>query len=244
MKALVLSDIHLEWHKDYGQSFVKSIDSTDIDVLILAGDVFVWNYITCRESFINLCAKFPFVVYVPGNHEYYNRFNPRGQHKEIQLLESLCPSLHILDNSLVEYKSARFLGSTLWFPYRQDESFAEMHMNDFYEIQGFRSWVYDHHAKSVEWLQQNIKVGDVVVSHHLPSWSCISAQFQNSPLNIFFASNQDSIIYNNKPSLWVHAHSHDSLDIMIGSTRVLRNPFGYYGGAENSLFNPNLIVEI
>ncbi len=38
MKVLVLSDLHLEFHKDDGLSFIESLN-TDVDVLVLAGDI-------------------------------------------------------------------------------------------------------------------------------------------------------------------------------------------------------------
>jgi predicted phosphodiesterase len=38
MRVAVMSDLHFEWHHDNGKSFISRL-STDIDVLVLAGDI-------------------------------------------------------------------------------------------------------------------------------------------------------------------------------------------------------------
>lgn len=47
-----------------------------------------------------------------------------------------------------------------------------------------------------------------------------------------------------RPLLWVHGHTHDSFDYMIGSTRVLCNPRGYIPEEANKQFDPALIVDL
>ncbi len=67
MKLQIMSDLHLEFYKDRGKSFLESLDLTDIDVLILAGDIATRGLI---ESTLNWFAKnYKQVVYVHGNHE-------------------------------------------------------------------------------------------------------------------------------------------------------------------------------
>lgn len=49
------------------------------------------------------------------------------------------------------------------------------------------------------------------------------------------------------PALWVHGHTHMSVDYMVGSCRVVSNPRGYREGGdsfENKAFDPGLIVEV
>lgn len=42
----------------------------------------------------------------------------------------------------------------------------------------------------------------------------------------------------------VTAGTHDSFDYMIGKTRVVCNPHGYYARATNPGFLPDLVVEV
>lgn len=45
--------------------------------------------------------------------------------------------------------------------------------------------------------------------------------------------------------LWLFGHTHESLDTMIGSTRVVSNAKGYgYPISDNPHFDPNLVIEI
>ena len=41
MRLQLLSDLHFEFHRDGGRSFVDSLDPGGIDVLVLAGDIAV-----------------------------------------------------------------------------------------------------------------------------------------------------------------------------------------------------------
>jgi hypothetical protein len=54
-----------------------------------------------------------------------------------------------------------------------------------------------------------------------------------------------------KPAeLWIYGHTHESEDIVIGSTRVVSNAKGYgpwlpkYRHWDNPNFAPNLVIEI
>jgi len=44
--------------------------------------------------------------------------------------------------------------------------------------------------------------------------------------------------------LWTHGHMHQCFDYMIGSTRVVCNPRGYEGHEPDSLWNPQILLEI
>ena len=65
-RLLLLSDLHFEFHKDAGESFVASLAPTGIDVLVLAGDIAVGAGI--GPALDLMCARFraSTVVYVHG----------------------------------------------------------------------------------------------------------------------------------------------------------------------------------
>jgi Icc-related predicted phosphoesterase len=44
--------------------------------------------------------------------------------------------------------------------------------------------------------------------------------------------------------LWVHGHTHDSVDLDIAGTRVVCNPRGYAPDDLNPEFQPGLVVEV
>jgi hypothetical protein len=55
------------------------------------------------------------------------------------------------------------------------------------------------------------------------------------------------LILKYKPALWIHGHTHSSVDTYVGGTRIVCNPRGYvYGNGqiENPNFDPTFTVEI
>ena len=239
MRAQIISDTHFEFLKDKSQSFIDSLP-TDCDVLILAGDISVLR--NKSTSYIsNLCSKFPKVFYVLGNHEYH-RANNYAAEQIVNSLKQANSNLSILNNDVEEYLGKRFLGTTLWFPCSHETLLYEDSFIDFLSIMESPNWIYDQHKKAMDFLGSNIKQGDIVISHHLPSYKCISPQWISSDLNCYFACNADAL-FNLKPSFWIHAHSHEPLDMVIKKTRIIRNPYGYKHYGENPNWQP-LILDL
>jgi hypothetical protein len=72
MKLQSMSDLHLEMHADRGAEFIRSLDPTGVDVLVLAGDITMARQYEDLENVFKLLArKYRHIRYVPGNHEYY-----------------------------------------------------------------------------------------------------------------------------------------------------------------------------
>lgn len=69
----------------------------------------------------------------------------------------------------------------------------------------------------------------VVVTHHTPSHQSVAPYYKADQLmNGGYHSNLDEFIMD-KPNLklWVHGHTHEDFDYLIGETRVVCNPRGY-----------------
>lgn len=71
----------------------------------------------------------------------------------------------------------------------------------------------------------------VVVGHHSPSKASTHPRYLNdTTMNGAYSSDlSDFILDRPQIKLWVHGHTHDPFDYMIGSTRVVCNPRGYFG---------------
>jgi calcineurin-like phosphoesterase family protein len=55
---------------------------------------------------------------------------------------------------------------------------------------------------------------------------------------------EEILLMHNPPKLWIHGHTHDRFDYMIGETRVICYPRGYSGEhADHKTYEP-MIVEI
>jgi hypothetical protein len=87
---------------------------------------------------------------------------------------------------------------------------------------------------------------DVIVSHHTPSLQSVHKRFRHSDCNSSFSNNMDEEILKMKkpPKMWIHGHTHDRFDYMIGETRVICHPRGYKNELDDYMRYKPLIVEI
>lgn len=102
------------------------------------------------------------------------------------------------------------------------------------------------HCDSVRWLREQFEIHRgkkvVVVTHTGPSFKSVGTRYKKDVLSAAFASHLDELVEQSGAALWVHGHTHEPCDYMIGKTRVLANPHGYpFEGGE---FQPDLIVEV
>jgi Icc-related predicted phosphoesterase len=71
----------------------------------------------------------------------------------------------------------------------------------------------------------------VVVTHHLPTLESVPHEYRRDYHgNGAFASDLSNFILD-RPRIkyWIHGHTHDPCDYMVGDTRVVCNPRGYIG---------------
>ncbi len=243
MRIQPVSDLHLEFDRDHGKAFAQSLPVLG-DVLVLAGDVLpIRRPPHVVEMLGWFCSRFPRVVYVPGNHEYYKTSPGAGS----ALLASSArefPNLHVLDGMVTEIDGVRFVGATLWFPPTPDEAEYRPFLADFSLIDDFVPWVHEAHARNLAFLRQEVRAGDVVVTHFLPHPGSVAPQYEGSPLNRFFlAADAHPLVEERGARLWVHGHTHVSFDYQVGKTRVVCNARGYPAEPGTSL-NPALVIEV
>jgi Icc-related predicted phosphoesterase len=226
MKIKLLSDTHHEFGShDQNVDFINSIPNKDIDVLVLAGDIAAGDIF---EKYIRLyCDKFPHVVAVAGNHDYWG-FAIDDRLAAFRQLDSDIENFHFLENRRIEINGQGFAGCTLWF---SDAPQITSRWIDFRMISGGCHPVFSQNTQSKEFLKNEVKSGDIVVTHHLPSKKCVHPRWEMMDGNCFFVCDMDSVILNNKPVMWFHGHTHDVRHLMIGETEIFCNPRGYPGEA-------------
>lgn len=241
MNVQILSDLHFEFHRDAGASFVAGLDPTGTDVLVLAGDIAVGDGI--GQALDLFAARYPdaSIVYVHGNHEYYGTTREHAA----EVTRAACArneNVHWLEQSVVETRGARIVGATLWFPRDPEVYPMRGFLNDFHQIRGFETWNEQVNAESVQFLEREIRPGDIVVTHHLPAKACVDDKFKDEPFNAFFLCDVEPILRAKRPQLWIHGHTHESVDVTLGETRIVCNPFGYVPRELNPRFREDLRI--
>ena len=200
MKLLVLSDLHVEFGP-------YDLPDTDVDVVILAGDVHVKTYGIkwIRDQF----HETP-VIYVPGNHEFYGK--AILQNTEELRCEASDTNIHLLDNDSVYIDGIQFLGCTLWTDFELfgngsvAKAEARNHMRDYRKIISNKSNyrkvspndIARLHLKSKQWLKKALEKSPpgstiVVVTHHAPSILSVEPVHRSDPISAAYASCMDDM---------------------------------------------------
>ena len=136
------------------------------------------------------------------------------------------------------------MGGTMWFPPNPSNWMFERFMPDFKKIANLRDYAYRENSRLKESLRKHCEPDDIVVTHHLPLYKSVSERYMNSQINRFFVSDMSRVINKNKPTLWVHGHTHGKFDYMAGDTRVVCNPRGYPGEMSTAVWDNHLIIEL
>lgn len=244
MRLRVLSDLHLEFHRDEGRAFIAGQGDEGWDVLVLAGDVTTAAHLgEVFEGFAGVARGRP-IVFVPGNHEYYGA-SPAGVAEVLASCRAKVPELQVLDGGVAVVEGQRFVGTTLWFPHPGAPQVEDVLLADFRQIAGFGSWVGGEARRAAAFLRETVRAGDVVVTHHLPHPGSIHPRYGTSPITRYFLhAGLDDVVAGGGAKLWIHGHTHASLDYTVGGTRVVCNPFGYLRVEENREFDERLTIAL
>jgi predicted phosphodiesterase len=117
-------------------------------------------------------------------------------------------------------------------------------VNDFRAIGRFVPWVHETNAAHVAFLAENMRRGDVVVTHHLPHPRSVDAQYAGEPSNRFFlAANAAPLVEAGLAQLWIHGHTHLPCDYVEHGTRVVCNPLGY-PAERKPPYDPAFVIEV
>jgi predicted phosphodiesterase len=245
MKIRLLSDLHTEFRLPYKtQPFAEYRGE---DVLVLAGDIASGSTNTMDVIKFFRDQGFPEIIYVPGNHEYYGTsfddFNAKMADKCSEF-----DNVHFLNPGTVEIDDVLFVGGTLWTNFGDNplsQSAARRGISDFQYIREFdvnrcAQTYYQHFGFIKDQYEHREGSKVVVVTHFLPARECIAPRFRGPDLiNDYFANNLGDYIANMSDTTWLFGHTHDATDIVLGDTRVVANPHGYYTAVNDGVgFDP------
>lgn len=83
----------------------------------------------------------------------------------------------------------------------------------------------------------------MVITHHAPTLRSLEeSPHAGSLLDAAFANHWEDLMGGDRVALWVHGHTHTSVDFEMAGTRVVSNQRGYPG--EESGFQPLLVIEL
>lgn len=198
-----------------------------------------------RAALAHLSASYEHVIYVPGNHEYYNlKIVSRVTVEDVdECLRDVCcelPNVHLLQHGAsVTCNGVTFVGTTLWSDTSGDETIALYGMTDYRMILGAHEtaispattalWHQRERAELKKALQKyaSSPAPLVVVTHHLPSYRLIGEAFAGDDMNAAFASRCDELLATFQPAAWLCGHSHVRLQRTIEGVPCYVHAIGY-----------------
>ena len=286
MKIKLVSDLHLE----FSDCYINNNEGAD--VLILGGDICIAQDLhdhpepantadqaaiangtglgrrqltaqRFRDFFKRCSFQFPHVIYIMGNHEFYNGKFYAG----IDYMREECakyPNVYMLEQDMKIIDGVMFVGGTLWTNMNKRDPLT-MHaiegmMNDFRIIRNdARNYaamsaldVAIRHDKTLAYIEhivhehRNKKC--VVVGHHSPSFQSAHEMYKHETLmnGGYHSDLSEFILDHPQIKLWTHGHTHHPFDYVIGETRIVCNPRGYEndGYSEQTGWDPTKILEI
>jgi predicted phosphodiesterase len=262
MKVALCSDLHLE----FGTISLENTENAD--VLILSGDICIINDVRQKDDyntfgehdksnkihtfFQECCARFPNVIYIMGNHEYYHGDFGTSL-GDLRGHLGYLHNLHILEKESVEIGDCMFFGGSLWTDMNKADPNTlytiKGYMNDYRIIRDSsenadgqkrlakftpeKSWT--EHKETLRVLHESVASHPnekwIVVGHHAPSKLSTKPQYEDDYIvNGAYSSDLSEFILNHPQiKLWTHGHTHHDFDYMVGDTRVVANPRGYIG---------------
>ena len=221
MKIGIISDLHMYNMKPW------DFEPEDDVFYICAGDISEQYYF--RDEFVRKHADHMFSI--NGNHDYYgNTFSEALYHTLVR-----------------EVNGIKIAGATLWTDLSKPIDWV-MYINGLIDYRYTRDITQQAMIETHEAHKQFLlnSEADIIVSHHTPSMRSVHEKYRGSPFNPSFSNNMDEQILSMKkpPKLWIHGHTHDDFDYMIGDTRVICWPRGYKNERDGYWNYAPKIVEI
>lgn len=234
MKIISFSDIHLEYAKDL------TAPQSDADLMILSGDILNMRQPEPLAVFLNGWQR-P-VLYVAGNHEYYEGKSmlPLIDGFQLWLAKNL-PNVRLLRDEAITIAGVNFFGGTMWTDFNganaESMAVAAGRMNDYKLITRDDGQLLTpadtlplhaaFKAKLLQWLETPVTGPRIVITHHAPC-EPPDTIYKGSPLTPGFNSfDMLPVIDQYQPDFWFYGHTHECDRQKIGRTQIMSNQLGY-----------------
>ena len=230
----IASDLHIEYKNDDIPNPLDYI-TPSAEILILAGDIGSLYKIEQLEGFlVRICEYFKYVIYVPGNQEYYtcNDYIPVAMNlllSRLYKIEENIENLFILNKSSIMIDNICITGCTLWSDLKISipKFIVRIHAisNEIY-TQKFNSDL-NYINKMIDYCDKN-NYKLVVVTHYCPSYTTTNNCKKRDKYISLYTSDLDYLLDTNKIHTWICGHIHTNFDYKHNQngTRVVGNQLG------------------
>ena len=257
MKLQIMSDLHIDFPNSRGAPPL----APGVSLVVVAGD-------TCQglvKSIEHLRGAYPpptEIAMVAGNHELWSKKLSFEEHFAAGYAAAEFHGVHLLETDALVMRGVRILGATLWTDYglygpnlrEAAMRAAADEMLDHRRIKWSRepwrrfrpaeAFVMHHRSRMFfeEELAKPHAGPTVCVSHHAMTMDAIAPANRRSIISASYASEMQPMLARFQPDLVVTGHTHHSIDLKRGRTRIVSNPAGY--ADENRYYDPSFTVDL
>lgn len=241
MYVYITSDIHLECQDDVDYSKLLKPPRHESSILVCCGDICsIYLFDKLKDFFKYATNLYKYVIYVPGNCEYYKPKNVNNTitfsnlNSQLDSLSNIFNNLHILTDNSIIINDYLITGSILW-------SHINYELPSHFKISGFSKDIYNRKNKlSIAYIKKQIqyantqKLKHIIITHYPPSKSCLLNQYtgKKDKYKTMYYNNLDGLFSNELT--WIYGHCHCNKNFKVDKTHLVCNQYG-----KNSFFDPN-----
>jgi predicted phosphodiesterase len=241
MYVYITSDIHLECQDEYNLNQMLDKPDHPNSILVCCGDMCSIYLFDKLKRFFEYASKlYKYIIYVPGNCEYYKPRNSSQKpitfsqlNHKLDSISTLFDNVHILIDNCIIINDYLITGSILWSRINYD-------LPSHFRISGFNKDIYNRKNKqSISYIKNQIEYADtnklkhLVITHYPPSKECLlNTNLKKDKYKTMYYNNLDGLFNNNLT--WIYGHCHHNKNFKIDNTHLVSNQYG-----KNSMFDPN-----
>lgn len=245
----IVSDLHLEF-LSCKPNIIFHFIQPSASYLAMVGDICLFeNDVFLQGLFRYLSQCFKKILYIPGNHEYYQKSKEKKT-KECLLEKAKQLTIHtnviIMDNETITLEGVKIIGTTLWSHVpRIHHSFIQNYSNDYrmiytedetnkirpITVMDTNRW----NKESIQFLTEELNKANenkeqvLVLTHHAPIFEHTSSLEYKGSIGTLAFANQLQSLLGSPLHTWVFGHTHWRCDFVHKQTRIISNAYGYQG---------------
>ena len=265
----IVSDIHPEYTNDSSPDILDFV-TPSADILVLAGDCGNLHKPTQLEHLLlSACIQFKYVIYVPGNHEFYRfKYINSSPMETLQVrLENIERSvngrlhgnvkrLHVLQRGMIRVGGALFIGCTLWsraiFEGGLPTHIVRIGTRSNSGVTSLTKEGYNRlHEIDLDFITETVNEATeddsvekvIVITHHPPCRDMFFPHELTTKYSTLYYTDLPRELFE-KVDMWISGHIHKTYDIaMPEGCRLVSNQIGK-PNRPNLEFSREFIVDI
>lgn len=249
MKIQIVGDLHLEYINFEETKVADLLKFSDADILILAGDIgSLYEPQKLRLFLEKVCIHYRYVLYVPGNTEFYKKYKQPPKDFKTLLnnllkIETYIKNLCVLYRKSVQIDNVLFSGAILW-------SLPEENLPSYFKIHNIDRETYTAmHVQDSKYILDSLCYSiDLDIEHHMIITHYCPLQGEKSIRSDMYYNKK---LFSKLPNMeeyrtkftWVFGHTHEFVDTNKKGIHFISNSRGKLKNVNNE-YKQDYVINI